>query len=152
MISKTFAPVRTVFALTVVVGAALALSASVGAQGNTPAASALAPADTLPSFVPGSARAAPQVTQDQVLAIVRSQFGSNLLTHRPSVSYGAFVDNNYRSPTPVGLQAVGAIDAWEVTVTGISMPRPCAALAGGSATVASACPPIHTFTVVVDDK
>ncbi|MBV9281110.1 MAG: hypothetical protein JOZ41_13595 [Chloroflexi bacterium] len=97
-----------------------------------------------PTFSAGAQRAPAHLTAALAQGIASHEFGSWILLHSITASYGSFTDNAYVRATPAGRAPVGTIDAWEVTVTGLNVPRPCPP--------GVTCPPIQTMTVSVDDK
>jgi hypothetical protein len=132
-----------------VLAAGLVAGVSVAVHSQRTARAAISvggrPARSVPVFVAGSARSAARLTKDQALGVVRQEFGSDLLTHPAVVGYGSFTDNNL-VPVRGSGTAVGRIDAWQILVTGLNLPRPC--MQG-----ATQCPPpVTTLSIVVDDK
>jgi hypothetical protein len=125
--------------------AAVLIASAVRAQGPTQQTQSQAP----PGLTLGPASAPASLARTSVLNIVSHEFGLGILRNPYTVDYGAFTDRNYRRMGRAGLTPVGTLNAWKVTITGLSEARPCSVVASHAGT----CPPnITTLTVLVDDK
>ncbi len=69
------------------------------------------------------------------------------MAHSYVAQYGSFTDTRYSRKVNGVMVPVGTIDAWEVTIVGLNLPRPCP-----PGTPSSPCPAVTTLSVVIDDK
>ena len=100
-----------------------------------------------PQFAPGLAVAQARLSMATAEQIAASEFGDGLLKRNIHAQYGSLTDNSYVRVTAHGRGVVGTVDAWDVAVSGLSIPRPCPIVS-----TLPACSTMSTLHVFVDDK
>lgn len=103
-----------------------------------------------PSFALDAPAAPAQRSREQAVSIAEHVWGTGILSHPHTESYGSFTDNSLFHSNAPGAHPVGRRDAWEIKVTGLDLARPCAPPHDNQPLH---CPPnIHTLVLIVDDK
>jgi hypothetical protein len=129
--------------LTIAVAGIVAHTGLVGAAGSSGVSSNSATVDTTLQF--GHPLGPPRLTATEALSVLEQTYEPQLFQHGYTTVFGAFSDPGLQRRVAGIATAVGPVDAWKFTITGLNLLRPCGV-------IGNCPPPAHTLMLFVDDK